>query len=71
MIIYHNLKLAILFSLATIITLTIAGLSGSIIPIMIAKLKGDPAISSSIILTTITDVIAFLVFLGFATIFIK
>lgn len=70
MLIYHNFKLAILFSVATTITLTVAGFSGSIIPIIIAKLKGDPAISSSIILTTITDVIAFLAFLGFASMFI-
>ena len=69
-LIYQDLKLAILFATATIITLTIAGMSGTIIPIIIAKLKGDPAISSGIILTTITDVIAFLAFLGFATIFI-
>lgn len=71
MIIYQNIKLSILFAIATIITLTIAGLSGAIIPIMIAKLRGDPAVSSSVILTTITDVIAFLTFLGFAAIFIK
>jgi magnesium transporter len=69
-IIYHNIKLALLFATATIITLTIAGISGTIIPVIIARLKGDPAISSGIILTTITDVIAFLAFLGFATIFI-
>ena len=69
-IIYQDLKLAALFAVATIITLTIAGMSGTVIPIIIAKLKGDPAISSGIILTTITDVIAFLAFLGFATMFI-
>ena len=69
-VIYHNIKLALLFAIATIITLTIAGITGTIIPVIIAKLKGDPAISSGIILTTVTDVIAFLAFLGFATIFI-
>jgi len=67
---FSNLDLAILFAVATVITLTIAGLSGSVIPIIIHKFKLDPAISSGIILTTITDVVAFLVFLGFANFFI-
>ena len=70
LIIYQNLKLAILFSSATIITLAIAGLTGAIIPIIISRFKGDPAISSGIILTTITDVIAFFAFLGLAAIYI-
>ncbi len=66
----YDLKLAILFSIATIITLGIAGLSGAIIPIIVYRLKGDPALSSGIILTTITDVIAFLSFLGLASLII-
>ena len=41
-LIFHNMNLAFLFALATIITLTIAGLSGSLIPILIHKIKGDP-----------------------------
>lgn len=67
---FENINLAILFAFATIITLTIAGLSGSVIPIIIHRFKLDPAISSGIILTTITDVVAFFVFLGFANLFI-
>jgi magnesium transporter len=66
----YDYKLALLFSISTTITLAIAGLSGAIIPIIIYKLKGDPAISSGIILTTITDVIAFLSFLGIASLII-
>jgi len=67
---YDNLKLATLFAVATIITLGIAGLTGALIPVFIYRLKGDPAVSSGVILTTITDVIAFLAFLGLATLFI-
>ncbi|MBL6621231.1 MAG: magnesium transporter [Rickettsiales bacterium] len=66
----YDIKLAILFSIATVITLGIAGLSGAIIPIIVYRLKGDPAISSGVILTTITDVIAFLSFLGLASLII-
>ncbi len=69
-LIYDNYTLAMLFAIANIITLTIAGFSGAAIPIILNKLKADPAISSGVILTTITDVIAFLAFLGLATIFI-
>ncbi len=69
--ILDNIFLANLFAIATIITLMVAGLSGAVIPIIISKLKGDPAISSTVILTTITDIVAFLSFLGLATIFIK
>ena len=67
---FDNFNLALLFAVATTITLTIAGLSGSVIPIIIHKYKSDPAISSGVILTTITDVVAFMAFLGFAKFFI-
>ena len=67
---FSNIKLAILFAIAMTITLTIAGLSGIFIPILLQKFNADPAIASSIILTTITDVVAFFVFLGLATYFL-
>jgi magnesium transporter len=69
-IIFSDIQLAFLFAIATVITLFIAGMAGTLIPILITKFKGDPAIGSGIILTTVTDVIAFLTFLGFASIYI-
>lgn len=68
--VYNDFELALLFAIAILITLITAGLSGTLIPIFINHLKGDPAISSGIILTTITDIVAFFTFLGFATYFI-
>ena len=47
----------------------IAGLAGAIIPIVLQALDQDPAQSSSIILTTVTDVVGFFSFLGLATAF--
>jgi magnesium transporter len=44
-----------------------AGLSGAAIPMILTSLRQDPAQSSSIILTTITDVVGFFSFLGVAT----
>jgi magnesium transporter len=55
--------------LGMIITLTIAGLAGCSIPMLMKKMGIDPAQSSSIILTTVTDVMGFLAFLGLAVLF--
>ncbi|WP_259779314.1 magnesium transporter [Aestuariispira ectoiniformans] len=51
---------------AMIINLLVAGLAGTLIPLGLEKLGQDPAISSSVFLTTITDVIGFFAFLGLA-----
>lgn len=50
-----------------IINLIIAGFFGAVIPVTLQKLKIDPAVSSSVFLTTITDVVGFFVFLGLAS----
>lgn len=63
---YDDANLALVFGAATIIALTLAGFSGALIPIVLARLKIDPAPSSGIFLTTITDVVGFLSFLGLA-----
>jgi magnesium transporter len=44
-----------------------AGLAGATIPILLSALGQDPAQSSSIVLTTVTDIVGFLSFLGIAT----
>jgi magnesium transporter len=46
-----------------------AGLAGAAIPMVLTVLRQDPAQSSSIVLTTVTDVVGFLSFLGIATLF--
>lgn len=52
---------------AMILNLMIAGLSGVLIPLAIEKIGQDPAIASTVFLTTITDVVGFFVFLGLAS----
>ncbi len=64
---YRDMQLAIVFSAATVIALTTAGVTGAAIPIVLNRFKVDPAVSSGIFLTTFTDVIGFLAFLGLAT----
>ena len=54
-------------ALAMIITLVAAGFSGTVIPLALDRLKVDPAIASTVFLTTVTDVIGFFAFLGLAT----
>ena len=50
-----------------VLSMAIAGLSGAIIPMVLQAFGQDPAQSSSIVLTTVTDVFGFLSFLGLAT----
>lgn len=59
--------LAIVIAIAMVISMVAAGFAGVIIPIILSSLGQDPAQSSSIILTTITDVTGFFTFLGIAT----
>ncbi len=59
----------LVIGLGMILNLVIAGFAGSTIPILMKKMGIDPAQSSSIILTTVTDVMGFLAFLGLAVIF--
>ena len=65
----HSLGLTVVIGLAMLCAMTIAGLAGAAIPLLLKALRQDPALSSSIILTTVTDVAGFLSFLGLATIF--
>lgn len=67
---YHNIWLGVIIILGMICNLMIAGFFGFLIPLILKKLNFDPAISSSIFLTTATDVGGFFVFLGLAKIFL-
>jgi magnesium transporter len=62
-----SLGLALVIGISMVISMALAGLSGAIIPMILTALRQDPAQSSSIILTTVTDVAGFFSFLGIAT----
>ncbi len=68
--IYQDLNLSFIFALAVAINFTIAGFLGSIIPITLNKIGADPAIASSVLLTFLTDIVGFCLFLGLASVFI-
>ena len=67
---YHDWKLGAVIGAAMICNLLAAALAGTLIPLGLQKAGVDPAVSSTVFLTTVTDVIGFLSFLGFATVFL-
>ena len=62
-----NSGLALVISIAMVVAMVIAGVAGALIPIALTRLGQDPAQSSTIVLTTVTDIVGFLSFLGIAT----
>lgn len=65
-LLFQNVLLSVVIGMAMVINLFVAGLFGICIPIMLDKLKIDPALASSVFVTTLTDVIGFFAFLGLA-----
>jgi len=61
---FKDLSLSIIIAVSMILNMIVAGLFGILVPVTLKKFKVDPAISSSVFVTTITDVIGFLSFLG-------
>lgn len=65
----HSLALVGVIVLAMVISMLVAGLAGALVPMLLSRFGQDPASSSSIILTTVTDVVGFFSFLGIAALF--
>ena len=63
-----SLGLVLVSALAMIVAMVAAGFAGALVPIALTRAGQDPAQASSIILTTVTDVVGFLSFLGIATV---
>jgi magnesium transporter len=62
--------LGMVLAAAMIVNLVVAALAGILIPIGLNRVNIDPALASSVFVTTVTDVIGFFAFLGFATLFL-
>ncbi|MBM85293.1 MAG: magnesium transporter [Rhodospirillaceae bacterium] len=67
---FGDLQIAAILASAMVINLVVAGVFGTMIPIGLAHYRLDPAVASTVFLTTVTDVIGFLTFLGLATYFL-
>jgi len=67
---FSDVVLSVVIGLAIIVNLIVAAFSGAFLPLLLTKLKIDPALAGGVILTTITDVIGFVAFLGLASLVI-
>ncbi len=66
---FNDLTLSLIISISMVLNMIVAGLFGVLVPITLKKFNIDPAIASSVFVTTITDVIGFLSFLGVGAFF--
>ncbi len=64
---FENYMIGVIIGAAMVINLVAAALAGATIPLLMRKMGIDPALSSSVVLTTVTDVVGFFAFLGLAT----
>jgi magnesium transporter len=67
---FGNTRIGFVIAAAIIINLFCAAFAGATIPMLLRRLGADPALGGSVLLTTVTDVVGFVVFLGLATFFL-
>ena len=67
---FEDMGLAIVIAVALIINLLAAAVSGIAVPLTLKRFGIDPALSGAVVLTTVTDIMGFLSFLGLATLFL-
>ena len=63
----HNAQLSLVFALAMMINSLVAGLVGVLVPVALDRANVDPAVSSAVFVTTVTDIMGFFSFLGLAS----
>jgi magnesium transporter len=64
---FEQWKIGLIIAAAMVINLVTAALAGAVLPLLMARAKIDPALAGGVVLTTITDVVGFVSFLGLAT----
>lgn len=67
---FDDMGIATIIAIATMLNLVAAAVSGVLIPFILERMGIDPALSGAVILTTVTDIVGFLSFLGLATLFL-
>ncbi|NRA41970.1 MAG: magnesium transporter [Pseudomonadales bacterium] len=68
-LIYNDFTLAIVLATAMILNLFVAAFVGTLLPISLERLNIDPALAGGVLLTTVTDIFGFAIFLGLASYF--
>ena len=66
---FEDTRIGIIIAAAMVINLFTAGVAGVLIPLVLKRLKIDPALAAGVILTTVTDVVGFMSFLGLAALY--
>jgi len=66
---FHDIKIALIIGSSIIINLLVAAITGAALPLILKARGIDPALAGGVILTTVTDVVGFMTFLGLATLF--
>ena len=67
---FDDIQLSVIIAAAILVNLIVAALAGATIPLLLNKMGIDPALAGGVVLTTVTDVVGFLAFLGMAAFFI-
>jgi len=67
---FQNIQLGFVIAAAIIINLIVAAISGATIPLLLKRVGADPALSGTVVLTTVTDIVGFVAFLGLATVYL-
>jgi len=67
---FDSINIGLVIAAAIVLNIVAAAFSGVLVPIVLDKLDIDPALSGSVILTTVTDVVGFVAFLGLGTLFL-
>jgi magnesium transporter len=66
-VVFGNRDLSVVIALAMVINNLVAGLAGVIVPVTLDRFRIDPAVSSAVFVTTMTDTMGFFAFLGLAS----
>jgi magnesium transporter len=66
---FEDWHIGLIIAAAMMINLVVAALTGALLPLLMTRLKIDPALAGGVVLTTVTDVVGFVSFLGLATLF--
>lgn len=70
-VVNRDFRIALVLAIAMVVNLVVAAFFGTLVPLIMTKLGKDPAASATIFITTATDVLGFLVFLGLASLILK
>jgi magnesium transporter len=67
---FSSAQIAALIAAAIVINMVFAAIAGTLLPLLLERMGIDPALAGSVLLTTVTDVVGFLAFLGLGTLFL-